>query len=58
MHKEPCLPAVGFEAAVAQFEAWVRLLLLDGLQRLGFFRAPGEVRLHVLCHPCIKLFAS
>lgn len=32
-----------FEGAVAAFEAWVRLLLLDALQRLGFFQNPGEV---------------
>ena len=32
-----------FEGAVRNFEAWVRLLLLDALQRLGFFRNSGEV---------------
>lgn len=32
-----------FDGAVQKFEAWVRLLLLDALQRLGFFRVPGEV---------------
>ena len=32
-----------FDGAVAAFEAWVRLLLLAALQRLGFFRSPGEV---------------
>lgn len=33
----------GFDAAIARFEAWCRLLLLDAMQRLGFFRAPGTV---------------
>jgi len=37
------LPA-GFDANVEAFEAWVKLLLLDALQRLGFFKQPGQVR--------------
>ncbi|KAK9803996.1 hypothetical protein WJX72_011444 [[Myrmecia] bisecta] len=32
----------GFDGAIAQFEAWCRLLLLDGVQRLGFFCQPGD----------------
>lgn len=32
----------GFEAAVQSFEAWCRLLLLDGVQRAGLFRQPGQ----------------
>jgi len=39
---EGSLCAAGFDAAVADFERWVCLLLLDGLQRAGFFRAPGD----------------
>lgn len=34
----------GFDASVEAFEAWVKLLLMDALQRLGFFKQPGEVR--------------
>ena len=32
----------GFEAAVADFEQWVTLLLLDALQRAGHFKTVGE----------------
>lgn len=41
----------GFDAAVDGFEAWVKLLLLDAMQRLGFFTHPGQVR-----HSCYPLF--
>ncbi len=34
----------GFDAAVDGFEAWVNVLLLDAMQRLGFFTSPGQVR--------------
>lgn len=39
---EGSLCAAGFDAAVADFERWICFLLLDGLQRAGFFRAPGD----------------
>ena len=32
----------GFDAAVADFERWVCLLLLDGMQRAGLFRTLTE----------------
>ena len=38
----------GFDEAVDGFEAWVKLLLLDAVQRLGFFTRPGQVRRE--CH--------
>ena len=30
------------EGAVRRFEGWCRLLLLDAVQRAGFFRATGQ----------------
>lgn len=33
----------GFDAAVVAFEAWVKLLLLDAMQRMGIFTQPGQV---------------
>ena len=32
----------GFDATILEFEEWVGLLLLDALQRAGFFRAAGQ----------------
>ena len=36
------VPPAGFEAAVADFEQWVPILLLEALQRAGHFKAVGE----------------
>ena len=33
----------GFDEAVADFEDWCRLLLLNAMQRFGFFKCSGEV---------------
>lgn len=33
----------GFEARAAAFEAWMRLLLLDTMQRMGLFTHSGQV---------------
>ena len=32
----------GFDAAIMEFEEWVGRLLLEALQRSGFFRAAGQ----------------
>ncbi len=32
----------GFDATILEFEEWVGLLLLDALQRAGFFRAADQ----------------
>lgn len=32
----------GFEAAVEEFEQWVPVLLLDAMQRAGYFKAVGD----------------
>lgn len=34
--------AAGFDGVVMEFEGWVGLLLLDTVQRAGFFRAAGQ----------------
>ena len=44
----------GFDKAVDGFEAWVKRLLLDAVQRLGFFTQPGQVRkAKEACHSLI-----
>lgn len=44
----------GFDKAVDGFEAWVERLLLDAVQRLGFFTQPGQVRrAKEACHTLI-----
>ena len=36
------VPLVGFAAVVEEFESWTLLLLLDALQRSGFFTADSK----------------
>ncbi len=48
----------GMEVSVADFEAWVALVLVDALQRHGWFRTAGEtLTMDALRAGCVPAYA-
>jgi len=61
LYRRRCMPPVaraGMEASVADFEVWVALMLLDALQRHGWFGTAGEtLTMDALRAGCIPAYA-